>query len=155
MLKLFRGRSLPFYMQLAAVPLLVIGAVFFGLSYTTGYNQIVYGEKNSIIITVFIVVIAVILAALLTLQMLEKFDRKEIYNIAMVVLAALFILCTLLLLVDRVDAIGNCIVAPWDAGHGGEDSCYLAFVAMGCWILALAGDIVGCFFGYAKQKDVK
>ena len=154
MIKFFRDKSVTFYIQAVSILLMIVGTIFFGMSYTTGYNQIVYGEMHSIAITVLAVITFVILVTIVAFQSIGVLKIKEIYNVAMAVLAVLLILCTLFLLVDRIDAIGNCIVAPWDAGHGGEDSCYLAFVAMGCWLVSMIGIIVGCFLGH-KVKDVK
>ncbi len=128
----------------------ITGIVFFLLSYGTGYIGIVYGEKNSLWITAFL--IAVIVIYILLFLGTSKFKmREEICNVLTYVLVVLFTLCIVLLLADRVDAIGNCIVAPWDAGHGGEDSCYLSFVSMGCWFAAMAGNMAVSFIGYRKK----
>ena len=78
--------------------------------------------------------------------------REHIYNLLSYALVILLTLSILLLHADRVDAIGNCIVAPWDAGHGGEDSCYLSFVSMGVWGVALIGNLFLCFRGYCPGK---
>lgn len=147
-----KSKSTLFWIEAASVLLAVVGAVFFGLSYTTGYNQIVYGENNSVTITVLLVFAVLIPCAAAVVQCLHIPGTEEICDLAAVAASILFLLCLVLLLADRVDAIGNCIVAPWDAGHGGEDSCYLAFVSMGCWLAAAVASIVGSFLGFKAKK---
>lgn len=147
-----KSRSTLFWIEAASVLLAVVGAVFFGLSYTTGYNQIVYGENNSIAITVLLAFAVLIPCAAAVSECLRAPKAGEICDLAAVAASVLFLLCLVLLLADRVDAIGNCIVAPWDAGHGGEDSCYLAFVSTGCWLAASVASIVGSFIGFRAKK---
>ncbi|HIT90362.1 MAG TPA: hypothetical protein IAC41_08095 [Candidatus Merdenecus merdavium] len=131
----------------------IIAFIFFALSYQTGYVSIVYGEKNSIVITIEAILILMLTSITTIFQITGKVDKREFYDVAMYVLVPLLTTATLLLLVDRVDAIGNCIVAPWDAGHGGEESCYLSFVAMGCWFVADIINIIGCFIGYKEKRS--
>ena len=131
--------------------LLAIGAVFFAFSYRTGYIGIVYGEKNSIRITAGLAVIGLLCVLRILLGKKGGNREKNIKDILTFIVIALLTVATILLLADRVDAIGNCIVAPWDAGHGGEDSCYLSFVSMGCWVIALVMNIIASFMGTEKK----
>ena len=141
-----------FLIDCATLVLGLIGAIFLALSYNTGYVSIVYGTKNSITLTVLAIVIPAA-ALILVLGQWKGFLKSEhIYNLVSYALVIALILAILLLLADRVDAIGNCIVAPWDAGHGGEDSCYLSFVSMGVWAVAMIGNIVLCFKGYGPKQ---
>lgn len=150
-----RGTRLTLALNSATLVLTLIGTVFFVLSYQTGYIGIVYGEKNSGVITIELVVV-ILLNAYLLLSQREKCPGNYLtYEIVTLILVIAITTMTLFLLVDRVDAIGNCIVAPWDAGHGGEDSCYLSFVSMGCWGTCLLIDLVLGFTGYDKKRTIE
>lgn len=141
-----KGKDYKFYANLAIALLTAVALVFFLLSYTTGYVGIVFGEKNSILILVLQIVILLASLAFTAADVFGKLQKPIVRDIAVLVNTAALILSLLFLLADRVDAIGNCIVAPWDAGHGGEDSCYLSFVSMGCYLVALVLNIVASFF---------
>lgn len=134
--------------------LTLVGAVFFALSYQTGYVGIIYGEKNSGVITIEVVVVIAVNAYLVLSQWKGRWRNGLVYEILTYILVVAITTMTLFLLVDRVDAIGNCIVAPWDAGHGGEDSCYLSFVSMGCWGVCLLADLVLGFTGYNRRRPI-
>lgn len=151
MAKMFQNKSATFYINLLTLLLVLVGTVCFALSYMTGYVSIVYGMNNSIIITLMLAGMIMISALIISFQIMGKVRVKEVYNVSMYILVILLTLSAGLLLADRVEAIGNCIIAPWDAGHGGEESCYLAFVSMGCWLVAVIANIVGTFMGY-KEK---
>ena len=154
MTQIHRPKGAFFLIDAATVVLGLIGAIFLALSYNTGYVSIVYGQKNSIALTVLAIAIPA-LALVLVLGQWKGFLKSEhIYNLASYALVIALTFAILLLLADRVDAIGNCIVAPWDAGHGGEDSCYLSFVSMGVWAVAMIGNIVLCFKGYGTKGPV-
>ena len=152
MAKMFQNKSATFYINLLTLLLGLVGTVFFALSYMTGYVSIVYGMNNSITITVMLAAIIVLSALIIAFQIMGKVHVKEVYHVAMYILVILLTLSAGLLLADRVEAIGNCIIAPWDAGHGGEESCYLAFVSMGCWLVAVTANIVGSFIGYKENN---
>lgn len=152
MAELKRKKSTGFFVNCITLVLTLIGTVFFALSYRTGYIGIVYGEKNSVWITLELAAVILICLVLTGMQAAGK-QKIELFDVLTYLLVILLTTATLFLLVDRVDAIGNCIVAPWDAGHGGEDSCYLSFVSMGCWLIALAANIVLSFTGYRKKDN--
>ena len=141
------SRGAFFRISCATAVLGLVGAIFFVLSYNTGYVSIIYGAKNSIFLTVTAIAIPVIGAVMAVGQLRGFLKSEHTYNLLSYALVILLTLSILLLLADRVDAIGNCIVAPWDAGHGGEDSCYLSFVSMGVWGVALIGNLFLCFRG--------
>ncbi len=145
-------KSAGFFVNCLTLVLTLIGTVFFALSYGTGYIGIVYGEKNSVWITLELAAVILICLVLTGIQAAGK-QKPELFDVLTYLLVLLLTTATLFLLVDRVDAIGNCIVAPWDAGHGGEDSCYLSFVSMGCWLIALVANIVLSFAGYRKKDN--
>lgn len=152
---MLKSKSAVFYIHLITLILGIVGIVFFGLSYTTGYNSSIgvnYGERNSITITVMLAIMVVITMLSIILQITGKVQVKELYNLIVFALVILLTLSTILLLVDRVEPIGNCIIAPWDAGHGGEESVYLSCVSMGCWLVALVCNIVASFLGYKVKK---
>lgn len=140
-----------FIIDCVTLALTIIGVIFFILSYQTGYIGIIYGEKNSIWITVELVAVIVVCVYMIISQVTGKVQKTDRLNLLNYILIILLTTAILFLLVDRVDAIGNCIVAPWDAGHGGEDSCYLSFVSIGCWLVCLITDIVISFVGYEKK----
>lgn len=142
-----------FYIHIVSLVFTMIGIVPFILSYRTGYVSIVYGEDNSIRITVLLVILVLMTIVLIAVRLTEAKAVERIYEPVTYLLVILLTTAAILLLVDRVEAIGNCIIAPWDAGHGGEESCYLAFGAIGCWCAALMADIVGCFTGNTVRAD--
>lgn len=141
-----------FYAHGISLALAVIGLVFFYLSYTTGYINIVFGEKNSLLIQALMIASIAILIGTIVLHAINKRGFRIVLNISTVILSVLLTLAILYLLADRVDAIGNCIVAPWDAGHGGEDSCYLSFVSMGGWLIAVVLLLIASFKGSGLKE---
>lgn len=141
-----------FYINILTLLLTLVGGVFFLMSYTTGYVSIVYGKDNSIGITMLSAVLLVLTLVSVIFQIRGKMQRKEVYDVIVYASAVILITAVLFLAADRVDAIGNCIIAPWDAGHGGEDSCYLSFVSMGCWLVAMILNLAGCFLGYRVRE---
>lgn len=137
--------------HLVTLVMAVGGGVMLTLSYMTGYVSIVYGEDNSMLLTVLAIALVACAAYLVVVEFSGK-AKPAVVHILTYAMVAVITLLIMLLLVDRVEAIGNCIVAPWDAGHGGEDSCYLAFGAMGAWGVGLLGNLVGGFMSYGPSK---
>ena len=145
MLAVFKNRGYKFYADAIIALLTVIAVIFFALSYTTGYIGIVYGKENSIIMTVFLALILLISVGSVVVEILGMRKLSALVDVAVLLNTALIMVVLVLLIADRVDALGNCIIAPWDAGHGGEDSVYLSFVTMGCLLVSIVLNIVGTF----------
>lgn len=151
MMAIFKDKGYKFYADVAIAVLSVIAVIFFLLSYTTGYIGIVYGQNNSILITIMLFIVLLISSASAVMKILGIDKFEKITDILVLVNTALLIVSLMLLFADRLDAIGNCIIAPWDAGHGGEDSCYLSFVSMGCFIVCAVLNIIGAFVAGSKK----
>lgn len=145
MLAVFKNRGYKFYADAIIALLTVIAVIFFALSYTTGYIGIVYGKENSIVMTVFLALILLISVGSVVVEILGIRKSSAVVDVAVLLNTALIMVVLVLLIADRVDALGNCIIAPWDAGHGGEDSVYLSFVTMGCLLVSIVLNIVGTF----------
>ena len=56
-----------------------------------------------------------------------------------------------LLLGDRVEGIGNCIVTDYDSGHGGEEAIYMSLASC---ILMLASAVYIIVGSFAQDKPV-
>ena len=145
MLAVFKNRGYKFYADAIIALLTVIAVIFFALRYTTGYIGIVYGKENSIVMTVFLALILLISVGSVVVEILGIRKSSAVVDVAVLLNTALIMVVLVLLIADRVDALGNCIIAPWDAGHGGEDSVYLSFVTMGCLLVSIVLNIVGTF----------
>ena len=60
-------------------------------------------------------------------------------------ITALLVAGAILLIGDRVEGIGNCIVTDYDSGHGGEEAIYYSLAASGAMLLGMIFNVVGSF----------
>ena len=121
--------------------MIVIGLILYLLSYTTGYY--VFGQMHSILILVclFVSVIAVMAGAFLR----ESNPGKEWPRIFMTAVIILICWSIGLILMDRVEAVGNCVVTDFDSGHGGEEAVYISFASIAVLLITTIIGIVKSF----------
>lgn len=127
-----------------------IGLILFLLSYNTGY--FIFGQMNSIMILAFI--LTGILAEVFTLYAIGKWGEYFWVRLLTFVVTALFSAAAILLIGDRVEAIGNCVITDFDSGHGGEEAVYRSLAASGIMLLGVVLNIAGSFSGYRQKQQV-
>ncbi len=132
---------------IVALVLAAAAAVLFGLNFTTGYYT--YGQMQSTLITgllagaIVVEIAALILRAMFPGALWPKF----LPFVAIGCLAG----AAALLLGDRVEGIGNCIVTDYDSGHGGEEAIYMSLASC---ILMLASAVYIIVGSFAQDKPV-
>ena len=120
-------------------------AVLFCLSYTTGYY--IFGQMNSGLIALLLG--AGIAVGLITILLRRKFADKFWPLLLTYAVTALLAAAAMVLLGDRVEGIGNCIVTDYDSGHGGEEAIYMSLAAV---ILLVCGVIYNIIGSFAQDK---
>ncbi len=123
------------------------GLVMFFMSFTTGYY--IFGEMNSR--KIMILLIAAIAVEIITVITQSVFKRSFWTLLLPYVAIGLFAAAAFLLIGDRVEGIGNCIVTDYDAGHGGEEAIYYSLIGSGLMVIGIISNIIGCF---TKAKKV-
>lgn len=124
----------------------IAALVFFLASYRTGYYT--FGQMNSLVILPFF--LAGIAAEIFTLIALKKWGNQFWTQLLTFAVTALFCAGAILLIGDRVEGIGNCIVTDYDSGHGGEESIYRSLAASGILMAGALANIIGSF---ARKKE--
>ncbi len=128
------------------------GLILFLLSYTTGYYR--FGEANCWPILLAVAAAVVIAAAVLFVN--GKMHNTGLVSILMLIITALLVFGTVMLLGDRVEGIGFTIVTKFDAGHGGEEACWLSIAACGCFLAGCILNIISSFLPLDQsEKKVK
>lgn len=147
------------------IVLTVAGMALFLLSYTTGYY--VFGQMHSVAILacLFAVVVVELTGAYVRERQLVKISSKTSNNteigiyaqekrpekewpyVLVTVMIVLLCWAAGMILMDRVEAVGNCIVTDFDSGHGGEEAVYMSFVAIVLFLAAVVLGIVKSFLG--------
>lgn len=150
-------------LDIAMMILTVTGMVLFLLSYTTGYY--VFGQMHSVAILacLFAAVVVEVTGAYVREHGLVKISSKTSNNAEIGVYAQEkkpekewpYILVTMMIillcwavgmiLMDRVEAVGNCIVTDFDSGHGGEEAVYMSFIAAGLFLITAVLGIIKSF----------
>ena len=133
--------KLEFAMEALALLLNVVGCVLFGVSYTTGYYT--FGEMNSLMILAFFLV--GIGMELFSLVAMAKWGDKMWTRFLTFAVTELLAAGAILLIGDRVEGIGNCVVTDYDSGHGGEEAIYYSLAASGAMLLGMIFNVVGSF----------
>ena len=134
--------------DIAVMVLTVIGTGVFLLSYMTGYYA--FGTMHSVSITVCLG--TAFLLGFLGGWTQRLYPWREWPWIIRIVVITLLSCSIGLILTDRVEAAGYCVVTDFDAGHGGEEAVYISCVAIGFLMLAIICEIVTCFLS-ERQKD--
>lgn len=130
-----------------ALILELLAVVLFFVSYTTGYYT--FGEMNSIFVLVMLAV--AIIVELISLIVSKKDDEKFWKKLLSFVVIALLAFAATMLMGDRVEGIGNCIVTDYDSGHGGEEAIYLSIASSALMLLGIVAKSIGNF---SKSKNV-
>lgn len=143
--------KLEFAMETLALLLNVVGTVLFAVSYTTGYYT--FGEMNSLmILSFFLVGMGVEIFALIAMV---KWGDKLWVRFLTYAITALMIAGAMLLIGDRVEGIGNCVITDYDSGHGGEEAIYYSLAASGVMVVGAIFNIVGSFCKAPQIKKEK
>ena len=133
--------KLEFAMEVLALLLNVVGLVLFGVSYTTGYYT--FREMNSpMILSFFLVGIGMEIFSMIAMT---KWGDKMWTRFLTFAVTALLVAGAMLLIGDRVEGIGNCIVTDYDSGHCGEEAIYYSLAASGAMLLGTIFNVVGSF----------
>lgn len=140
--------KLEFAMEVLALLLNVAGLVLFGVSYTTGYYT--FGEMNSLMILSFFLVGMGM--ELFSLVAMAKWGDKMWTRFLTFAVTALLAAGAILLIGDRVEGIGNCVITDYDSGHGGEEAIYYSLAASGTMLLGMIFNVVGSF---SKSPEIK
>ncbi len=124
-----------------SIVLTVIGTALFCMSFTTGYYT--FGQLNS-------GVVAVLLAGALVVEIADLYLQKKLpgalwarfltYGVTAMLAAA-----AVLLIGDRVEGIGTCIITDYDSGHGGEQAIYYSLAGSVAMLAAMVYNIIGSF----------
>ncbi len=125
---------------------ILLGGILFMLSYRTGYYT--FGEMNSTRIAVLIAAAAVLVIANMVLErVLPKalWARFLTFGVTACLAAA-----AMILIGDRVEGIGNCIITDYDSGHGGEEAIYRSLAGSVSLLLGMIYNIIGSFAKDAK-----
>ena len=85
----------------------------------------------------------------------EGHPDKEWPHIFMTVMIALICWGIGMILMDRIEAVGNCIVTDFDSGHGGEEAVYMSFVAILFLLTSVVSGIVKSFRSEERIKVVE
>ena len=133
---------------IVALILTVVGFALFYMSFTTGYY--VFGQMQSNLITILLgaAVVAEIAALIVRAKFPEAFWSKLVSFVVIGCLAA----AAALILGDRVEGIGNCIVTDYDSGHGGEEAIYMSLAGAILMLIAVVYTIIGSF---SRGKDAE
>lgn len=143
--------KLEFAMEALALLLNVVGTVLFAVSYTTGYYT--FGEMNSLmILSFFLVGMGVEIFALIAMV---KWGDKLWVRFLTYAITALMIAGAMLLIGDRVEGIGNCVITDYDSGHGGEEAIYYSLAASGVMMVGAIFNIMGSFCKAPQIKKEK
>ncbi len=133
------------YSGIVTIVLSIAALILFGMSYTTNYYT--FGQMESGLIALLLgAALAVEIAALiLRAKFADAFWSKFITFAVTGLLAA----AAVLLLGDRVEGIGNCIITDYDSGHGGEEAIYMSIASSALMLAAMFYNIIGSFL---KEK---
>ncbi|MCD7918861.1 MAG: hypothetical protein LUG45_02070 [Clostridiales bacterium] len=138
---LWEKRGLEWKTGLVCLALAAVALVFFALSYTTGYYN--FGEMHSTV-TLGLLIGLIAVEVLLVLGY-QRFGHTLVYQILTFAVTAMLALAVGLLMADRVEGIGNCIVTDYDSGHGKEEAIYLSFASTAALTLGIFSNIIGSF----------
>ena len=132
--------------SITSLALTIVAIILFGLSYTTGYYT--FGQMQSRVIAAVLAgaLVADIASVILRMKLPDAAWPKFIIFVAIALLSA----GAMLLVGDRVEGIGNCIVTDYDSGHGGEEAIYLSLAAS---ILMLAAVIYNVIGSFSREKS--
>ena len=121
--------------------LTALALILFLLSFTTKYY--IFGGMNSgLILTLMLGAMAF---TVLTMWLNRRFAGNIWVRFAPFAVIACLAAAAMLLVGDRVEGIGNCIVTDYDSGHGGEEAIYLSLASAVLMLVAMVYNIIGSF----------
>ena len=126
---------------IALLILAVAGTVLFAMSYTTGYY--IFGEMQSTAIAILLG--AAIVSEIVALTVRALLPDAVWTKFLTFVVTALLAAAAALILGDRVEGIGNCIVTDYDSGHGGEEAIYMSLAGAILTVIAIVYNVIGSF----------
>ena len=85
---------------------------------------------------------------------MEKCGGKMWTRFLTFAVTALLVAGAMLLIGDRVEGIGNCIVTDYDSGHGGEEAIYYSLAASGAMLLGMIFNVVGSFCRVPQKIEI-
>ena len=121
--------------------LTVCALALFLLSFTTNYYT--FGGMNSGLILTLI--LGAIGFCILSMALTKKHPDNFYLSFLPFAVIACLAAAAMLLLGDRVEGIGNCIVTDYDSGHGGEEAIYMSLASCFLMLIAMVYNIVGSF----------
>lgn len=159
--------------DITIIVLTITGMVLFLLSYTTGYY--VFGQMHSvaILLCLFAAVVVELIGIYARQHRLirisgkysnneetgvytpERRQEREWPYILLTVMIVLLCWAVGMILMDRVEAVGNCVVTDFDSGHGGEEAVYMSFIAIAFFLIAVILGIVKSFLSGSSIKVVE
>lgn len=143
-----KKRSVEVYTDILTIVWAVGGLIGFLLSFTTHYYS--YGQMNSSFVLLFLLV--GIGTALFHLFAVRKFERQIWIKFLTFAVTGLLAAAAVLLIGDRVEGIGNCIVTDFDSGHGGEEAIYYSLAGAAMMFAGMITNIIGSF---SKERNLK
>ncbi len=136
-----KGAGMHLTTGLISAALTLLGGVLYFLSHKTNYY--ILGQMNSGLILALIgCALVVELAAILLVKKYPKALWAQLLTFAV---TALLAASAMLIVGDRVEGIGNCILTDYDAGHGGEEAIYLSLIGAAGLLSAMVYNIIGSF----------
>ena len=118
-----------------------LGLILFLLGFTTNYYT--FGGMNSILITVLIVLAIAAIAA--SAALINKYPDKIWAKLMPLATIGLLAAASMLIVGDRVEGIGNCILTDYDSGHGGEQAIYMSLVGAVSLLVSMIYVIIALF----------
>ena len=95
------------------IALTLLGAFLFSFSYTTNYY--IYGQMNSVLITVLLA--CAVIAEIASVILVKKHPDAVWARLLTLLVTALLAASAMFIVGDRVEGIGNCIITDYDSGH--------------------------------------
>ena len=123
------------------IALTLLGAFLFSFSYTTNYY--IYGQMNSVLITVLLA--CAVIAEIASVILVKKHPDAVWARLLTLLVTALLAASAMFIVGDRVEGIGNCIITDYDSGHGGEEAIYMSLGAAVVLLIAMVYNIIGSF----------
>ena len=136
-----KGFGLHLTIAIIAGAFALIGLVLFLLGFSTNYYT--FGGMNSVLIMVLIVLAMAAIAA--SAALIHKFPDKIWAKLMPLAAVGLLAAASMLIVGDRVEGIGNCIITDYDSGHGGEQAIYMSLVGAVSLIVSIIYIIIGLF----------
>ncbi|MBQ8093392.1 MAG: hypothetical protein IJ242_07445 [Clostridia bacterium] len=119
----------------------ILGLGLFLMSFTTNYYT--FGGMNSPMI--LFLICGAIVFGILSMVLVHKHPENYWLRFLSFIVIGCLAGAAILLIGDRVEGIGNCIVTDYDSGHGGEEAIYLSLASSLLLLIGTVYAIIGCF----------